>query len=122
MKRFALVGALACAALVATGAPAAAQVAVNDTPAVFSASVGWYDFKVQDNEAADFRLEYRHDEDFLWLRTWGGWEVTSDGGVWGGIGIHVAVTVLDAVVWTLSESSGVGKGGERTERIRMEVN
>src|SRR3546814_18280557 len=48
MKRFALVGALACAALVAPGAPAAAQVAVHDTPEVFSARVGWYDFRSEE--------------------------------------------------------------------------
>src|SRR3546814_18205257 len=101
------------------------DLAVNDTPAVFSASVGWYDFKVQDNEAADFRLEYRHDEDFLWLKPWGGVEVTSDGAVWGGIGILVDVTVFDAVVLTGSFAPGLyedGNGkhlGHRSEESRV---
>src|SRR3546814_9059198 len=116
MKRLDFVVARACAALVGTGAPAAVQVAGNCTPAVFSASVGWYDFKVQDNEAADFRLEYRHDEDFLWLKPWGGVEVTSDGAVWGGIGILVDVTVFDAVVLTGSFAPGLYEDGRSEEQ------
>src|SRR3546814_632204 len=74
----------------------------------------------------DFRLEYRHDEDFLWLKPWGGVEVTSDGAVWGGIGILVDVTVFDAVVLTGSFAPGLyedgnGKNLGHTVEFRSQV-
>lgn len=73
---------------------------------------GWYDFKIQDNEAADFRLEYRHSDDFLWLKPWGGLEVTSDGGVWGGVGVLIDITFFDAVVLTGSFAPGLYEEGD----------
>ena len=76
MKRFALLAALFCGVLFMNGNPAAAQVALNDTPAVISGGVGWYDLVQSDDEAVDFRLEYRHGDDFLWLKPWAGVEAT----------------------------------------------
>jgi len=111
MKRFAFIVALCCAALVAAGERAAAQVALNETPAVISVGAGWYDFKVQDDEAVDFRLEYRHGEDFLWLKPWGGLEVTSDGALWGGIGVLIDITFFDRVVLTGSFAPGLYEDG-----------
>ena len=111
MKRLALLAALFCAVLLAAGERAAAQVTLNETPAVISGGVGWYDFKVQDDEAVDFRLEYRHGEDFLWLKPWGGLEVTSDGSVWGGIGVLVDITFFDSVVLTGSVAPGLWSRG-----------
>jgi hypothetical protein len=66
---------------------------------------------VQDDEAVDFRLEYRHGEDFLWLKPWGGLEVTSDGSVWGGIGVLVDITFFDSVVLTGSVAPGLWSRG-----------
>jgi hypothetical protein len=111
MKRFALLVALVCAVLFTAGERAAAQVALNDTPAVLSGGVGWYDFKLQDDEAVDFRLEYRHGDDFLWLKPWGGLEVTSDGSVWGGVGVLVDITFFDSVVLTGSFAPGLYEDG-----------
>lgn len=111
MKRFALIVALFCAAVLATGERAAAQVALNETPAVISLGAGWYDFKLQDDEAVDFRLEYRHGEDFLWLKPWGGLEVTSDGAVWGGAGVLIDITFFDTVVLTGSFAPGLYEDG-----------
>jgi hypothetical protein len=111
MKRLALLVALVCAVLFTAGERAAAQVALNDTPAVLSAGVGWYDFNLQDDEAVDFRLEYRHGDDFLWLKPWGGLEVTSDGSVWGGIGVLVDITFFDSVVLTGSFAPGLWSEG-----------
>src|SRR3546814_389899 len=68
-------------------------------------------FKIQDNEAADFRLEYRHGDDFLWLKPWGGLEVTSDGAVWGGVGVLIDITFFDAVVLTGSFAPGLYEDG-----------
>ena len=122
MKRLALLVALVCAVLFTAGERAAAQVALNDTPAVLSGGVGWYDFKLQDDEAVDFRLEYRHGEDFLWLKPWGGLEVTSDGGVWGGVGVLVDITFFDSVVLTGSFAPGLyeeGKGKDLGNTIEF---
>lgn len=111
MKRLALIAALVCGVLLSNGDGAAAQVALNETPAVISGGIGWYDFNLQDDEAIDFRLEYRHGEDFLWLKPWGGMEVTSDGSVWGGIGVLMDITFFDAVVLTGSIAPGLYEDG-----------
>lgn len=111
MKRFALLAALVSAALVMAGGSATAQVAINETPAVLSGGVGWYDFNLQDDQAVDFRLEYRHGDDFLWLKPWGGIEATSDGSVWGGIGVLVDITFFDSIVLTGSFAPGLYEDG-----------
>src|SRR3546814_14879682 len=79
MKRLALLAALIGTVLLCTGERATAQVSLNETPAVISVGTGWYDLIHQDDEAVDFRLEYRHGEDFLYLKPWSGLEVTTDG-------------------------------------------
>ncbi|MEO3431074.1 acyloxyacyl hydrolase [Pelagibius sp. CAU 1746] len=111
MKRLALLSALLCAVLLTTSERAAAQIALNETPAVISGGVGWYDFNLSDDEAVDFRLEYRHGEDFLWLKPWGGVEVTTDGSVWGGIGVLMDITFFDSVVLTGSFAPGLWAEG-----------
>lgn len=111
MKRLALLSALLCAVLLTTSGRAAAQVALNETPAVISGGVGWFDVVQQDDEAVDFRLEYRHGEDFLWLKPWGGIEATSDGSVWGGIGVLMDITFFDTVVLTGSLAPGLYEDG-----------
>jgi lipid A 3-O-deacylase len=111
MKRLALSAALLCAVLLTSGERAAAQVAFNETPAVLSGGVGWFDIAQQDDQAVDFRLEYRHGEDFLFLKPWGGIEATSDGSLWGGIGVLVDVTFFDAIVLTGSIAPGLHDHG-----------
>lgn len=111
MKRFALLAALFCGALFLSGKPVAAQVALNDTPAVISGGVGWYDLVQSDDEAVDFRLEYRHGDDFLWLKPWAGVEATSDGSVWGGIGVLIDITFFDSIVLTGSVAPGLYEDG-----------
>jgi hypothetical protein len=111
MKGLAFVVALACAMLVGSGGQAVAQVALNDTPAVLSGGVGWYDFVQQDDEAGSFRLEYRHGEDFLWLKPWGGVEANWDGSVWGGVGVLFDITLFDSVVLTASFAPGLWAQG-----------
>jgi hypothetical protein len=111
MKRLALLSALLCAVVLSTSERAAAQVVLNETPAVISGGVGWYDFVQSDDEAVDFRLEYRHGEDFLFLKPWGGVEVTTDGSVWGGIGVLMDITFFDSVVLTGSVAPGLYEDG-----------
>jgi hypothetical protein len=111
MKRLALLGALLCVVLATSSGRAAAQVALNDTPAVISGGIGWYDIYLQDDEAVDFRLEYRHGDDFLWLKPWAGLEATSDGSVWGGIGVLIDITFFDSIVLTASFAPGLYEDG-----------
>jgi hypothetical protein len=59
---------------------------------------------------ADFRLEYRHGESFLWLKPWAGLELTGDGGAWGGGGVAFDTVLGEHVVLTIS--TGVGAYGE----------
>jgi hypothetical protein len=110
-KRLALVAALVCAVVFSSGERAAAQVAFNETPAVISGGIGWYDLVDSEDEAVDFRLEYRHGDDFLWLKPWGGVEVTTDGSVWGGVGVLVDFTFFDKVVLTGSFAPGLWSRG-----------
>jgi len=112
MKRLAMLAALACAVFLGTGERATAQVAISETPAVISAGAGWYDLVLQNDESVDFRLEYRHGDDFLWLKPWGGLEVTTDGSVWGGIGVLVDITFFDSVVLTGSFAPGLWAEGD----------
>jgi hypothetical protein len=100
------------AALGLAAGPAAAQGVQADDPAYVSVAGGG--FNVTDSgpggdAAADVRLEYRHDERFLWLKPWAGLELTGDGGIWGGGGIAFDAAVTEHIVVTLS--TGVGAYG-----------
>jgi len=105
-KRLALLAALICAVFLSTGERAAAQVTLNETPAVISGGIGYFDILDSDDESADFRLEYRHGDDFLWLKPWAGVSANTDGGLWGGIGVLLDVTFYDMVVLTGSLGAG----------------
>jgi len=111
MNRLALIAALICGVLLTYGDRAAAQVALNETPAVISGGIGWFDLVQSDDEAVDFRLEYRHGDDFLWLKPWAGLEATSDGSVWGGIGVLMDITFFDSIVLTGSIAPGLYEDG-----------
>ena len=111
MNRLALIAALICGVLLTNGDRATAQVALNETPAVISGGVGWFDLVQSDDEAVDFRLEYRHGDDFLWLKPWAGLEATSDGSVWGGIGVLMDITFFDSIVLTGSIAPGLYEDG-----------
>lgn len=111
-NRLALVAALFCAVLLTTSDRAAAQVALNETPAVISGGIGYFDILEGDDESVDFRLEYRHGDDFLFLKPWGGLEVNTDGGVWGGVGVLVDITFFDSIVLTGSFAPGLYSEGD----------
>src|SRR3546814_14374990 len=112
MKRLALLAALIGTVLLCTGERATAQVSLNETPAVISVGTGWYDLIHQDDEAVDFRLEYRHGEDFLYLKPWSGLEVTTDSRVWVSIGVLVEVTLFGSVVLTGRFRAEKRRGGK----------
>lgn len=101
-----------CLAFSSFGERAAAQVALNETPAVISGGVGWFDLVDSEDEAVDFRLEYRHGDDFLWLKPWAGIEATTDGSVWGGIGVLMDIVFFERLVLTGSFAPGLYEDGD----------
>lgn len=87
--------------------PASSKAQVfQDAPPLISLGVGAYDVFQQDDLAADFRLEYRHNKGLWIFRPWVGAEVTSDGAFYGVVGFHSDFHLGDRVV--LSPSFGVG--------------
>ncbi len=82
-----------------------------DDAALLSVGVGYFDalraIKDDDaDDAADFRLEYRHDEKLWIFKPWAGIEATSEGGIWGGVGVLVDIYFGKRVV--LTPNFGVG--------------
>ncbi|MEM6781069.1 MAG: acyloxyacyl hydrolase [Pseudomonadota bacterium] len=79
---------------------------------LLSFGAGWYDI-MDDDSAADFRLEYRPDQKIFWeFKPWVGGEVTSEASVWGGGGILLDLNISDSVYITPSFGAGLyTKGG-----------
>lgn len=89
----------------------AEAVAGEDDSALISVGVGYFDalraLKDDDaDDAADFRLEYRHNEKLWIFKPWAGIEATSEGGIWGGAGLLVDIYFGKHVV--LTPNFGVG--------------
>ncbi|MET4805770.1 acyloxyacyl hydrolase [Limibacillus sp. MBR-115] len=90
--------------------PAAAQ---ESDPSLLALGVGWYDFNLGDDEAADFRIEYRHGQGFFdILKPFAGLEVTSDGSVWAGAGLALDFKLGNHVALTLSSGPGYYSEGD----------
>ncbi len=105
-------GALVAAAFALSAAPAAAQGVPAADPAYVSLDAGAFNVTDPGGEpTADLRMEYRHGESFLWLKPWAGFELTGDGGVWGGGGVLFDAALSEHIVLTLSTGVGAyGKG------------
>lgn len=84
---------------------AAAQILKQD-PSLISLGVGAYDIIQNSDRAADFRLEYRHNEGLWIFKPWTGLEVTSDGAVYGAIGFYSDFHLGERIV--VSPSFGAG--------------
>ncbi len=69
-------------------------------------SLGYSDFDQGNNDAANFRLDYRHDEGLYFLKPWIGIEATNEGAVWGGAGLYADLPLYDRVY--LTASTGIG--------------
>lgn len=81
-------------------------------PSYLSLGAGWFDVNEQDDEAADFRLEYR-DRRGLWLfKPWAGLELTSDGGLWAGGGPLIDLHLGERLVLTGSFGVGAYEDGD----------
>ena len=96
---------IAVFALVLATAGLRAGPAVADDPPFLAVGVGAFDV-LDDETAADFRLEYRHDEKLWIVKPWAGVEATSDGAVYGVGGILMDVFLGRRLV--LTPSFGVG--------------
>ena len=102
---------LVAAALLA--GPAVAQNAgVNDDPAFLSLGLGYYDVNERDEDAADFRVEYRHGEKLWIFKPWAGIEATTDGALYGVGGILVDIFFGRRVVVTPSFGAGAYYDGD----------
>ncbi len=79
---------------------------------LLSIGVGYYD--INDNEdAADFRLEYRWDKPLIWaIEPWVGAEVTSDGAVYGVGGILADIQFHNGFLITPSFGAGLYSDGD----------
>ncbi|MFQ6016848.1 MAG: acyloxyacyl hydrolase [Kiloniellaceae bacterium] len=106
LHRFAAALGLALA-LVAAAPPLRAA----DDPAFVALGVGAFDINLRDDEAADFRLEYRHDRKLWIFRPWAGVEATGDGAVYGLAGILVDIYFGRRVVLTPSFGAGAYSEG-----------
>jgi hypothetical protein len=92
-----LSAALAAAALMPAGAQAGDML---------SLGIGYYDVFDDDN-AVDFRAEYRFDAPLFWsVKPWVGAEVTSDGSLYGAGGLLLDLPLSDN--WMLTPSIGAG--------------
>ncbi len=85
------------------GAPARAG---GGDPSYLVFGAGYFDINRRDDEAVDFRLEYRHGEKFWIFKPWAGIEATSDGAFYGAVGVLVDFDIGERVV--LTPSFGVG--------------
>ena len=97
----ALGAAVALAAVAAGSAPARA-----DDPAFVTLAGGWFDMNRQKAEAAEFRLEYRHDQKLWVFKPFGGVMGTSDGASYYYAGILMDIYFGKRVVLTPSFAPG----------------
>ena len=92
--------------------PGHAEEPARDDPAFLGFAVGWYDANLRDDQAVDFRLEYRHDARLVGpVKPWAGLEATSDGGLWGGAGILLDLYFGRRLVLTGSFAPGAYANG-----------
>ena len=94
---------------VAAGAPGGVRA---DDPSFLTLGLGYFDMNKQDNEAVDFRLEYRHGQKFWIFKPWIGVEATSDGAVYGAAGVLIDVFLGNRVVLTPSFGAGYYEEGD----------
>lgn len=75
-------------------------------PNYLSVSAGYYDI-LDDDGAADFRVEYRAGHKYLWVvKPWAGVEFTTDGSIWAGGGVLADIKLERN--WYLVPNFGVG--------------
>lgn len=81
-------------------------------PKYLSLSAGFFDVAENNDGAADFRLEYRHDRAFWYLKPWAGIELTSDGALWGGGGALLDIPLERRFIFTGMAGAGGYEEGQ----------
>ena len=89
--------------------------AAADDPAFVVLGGGLYDATQGDDQAADFRLEYRHNEKLWIFKPWAGIEATTDGAVYGLAGVLVDLFFGRRLVVTPSFGAGAYHDGSGKE-------
>ena len=108
--RFALILAVVVSGAVGALTPKAAA-----DESLLSFGIGYYDI-FDDEEAVDFRAEYRAGFGFFdFIHPWGGLEVTSDGAVFGVGGLLLDIDLGEKLVLTPSFGAGLYDDGEGKE-------
>jgi lipid A 3-O-deacylase len=92
-------------------APVASQGRESDS-GLLSIGLGYYDISDGDDGAADFRLEYRHNQGWWIIRPWIGLEATSDSAAYLVGGLLADVWLTDTLVLTPSLGVGVYDRGD----------
>lgn len=120
--------ALAASAMLAPVAPALAFDAEGRDPGYVSFGAGWFDAAARDDDAVDFRLEYRHATPWWIFKPWAGAELTGDGALYGAAGVLSDLYLGERIVVTPSvgagffeESSGKDLGGTVQFRPQIEL-
>ncbi len=108
-RRFTASFGLVMALAVAAGAPGGVRA---DDPSFLTLGLGYFDMNKQDNDAVDFRLEYRHGQKFWIFKPWIGVEATSDGAVYGAAGVLIDVFLGNRFVLTPSFGAGYYEEGD----------
>jgi hypothetical protein len=113
----------AAAACLLLAAPAWAE---ERDPALVALGLGYYDINLRDDEAADFRLEYRSDLALWVIKPWVGLEATSDGAVYGLGGLFADIPLGPRVRLTPSLGAGLyhdggGKDLGHTVEFRSQI-
>lgn len=76
-----------------------------------SLSIGYYDV-LDEDEALDFRAEYRWSEPVFWrISPYAGIEITNEGTIWGGAGLYSDFFVSDHTYITPSFGAGLYTDG-----------
>lgn len=106
MKKFTL----ALLALASTAFLAAPAKAAEDT---LSVGVGYYDILENDDQAADFRAEYRWANNAFWkLKPFAGLEFTTDGAIYGLGGLYMDLALTDNVFLIPQLGAGIYSDGD----------
>lgn len=100
-----------CGLIGISATPAKAQESAD--PSYVSFGVGAWDATQNDDTAVDFRVEYRHGDPLFWkIKPWAGVEGTSDGSIWGGVGILADLKLGENVYVVPSFGAGLyAQGG-----------
>lgn len=99
------------AAALAGSALAAGKASAQD-PAYLTLGGGYYDVVRADDQAADFRLEYRSDLEFWYLKPWAGVEATSDGAFYLAGGLLTDIYFGNRIVVTPQAGVGYYNNGD----------